>query len=94
DSENLRDPGMDAPPGDVVLRLAELAVSCTVDATADRPTMAHIVNELQAVREEVVGREELSAATKVDAQVEKMKNAEVNVLSLDAEFDFVIHQFA
>ncbi|CAI5996439.1 unnamed protein product [Closterium sp. NIES-65] len=68
DSESLKDPRMDSPE-DAVLRVAELAVSCTVERTASRPSMALIATQLQAVREEVVGKNELSAASKVDAQV-------------------------
>ncbi|CAI5996441.1 unnamed protein product [Closterium sp. NIES-65] len=94
DSESLRDPRMDTSPKDAVLRVAELAVSCTVERTASRPSMAHIATQLQAVREEVAGKEELGAATKVDAQVQEMKNAVANVLSLDAEIDLIAQQFS
>ncbi|CAI5515877.1 unnamed protein product [Closterium sp. Naga37s-1] len=69
---SLKDPTMDAP-GDAVLRVAELAVSCTVDRTASRPSMAHIATQLQAVREEVAGREELREALKVDTEVQEMR---------------------
>ncbi|CAI5996449.1 unnamed protein product [Closterium sp. NIES-65] len=71
-SASLKDPTMDAP-GDAVLRVAELAVSCTVDRTASRPSMAHIATQLQAVREEVAGREELREALKVDTEVQEMR---------------------
>ncbi|GJP48856.1 hypothetical protein CLOM_g8134 [Closterium sp. NIES-68] len=57
---------MDAPD-DAVLRLAQLALSCTVERTASRPSMAGIAKELLAVRDEVVGSL-LSAAIKVDEQ--------------------------
>ncbi|CAI5467680.1 unnamed protein product [Closterium sp. Yama58-4] len=80
---------MDAPPGDAVLRVAELAESCTVEHTAGRPSMALIATQLHAVREEVAGRQELGAAAKVDAQVEKMKSAVGSVLSLDTEINFI-----
>ncbi|CAI5986684.1 unnamed protein product [Closterium sp. NIES-64] len=65
---------MDATPWDVVLRLDELAVSCTVERTASHPSIAHIANHLQAVREEVAGKEESGAAIKVDEQVQEMKD--------------------
>ncbi|CAI5477149.1 unnamed protein product [Closterium sp. Yama58-4] len=61
----LKDPSMDAPD-DAVLRLAQLALSCTAERTASRPRMADIANELQGIRHKVVGKEELSAAVKVD----------------------------
>ncbi|CAI5507687.1 unnamed protein product [Closterium sp. Naga37s-1] len=66
-AESLKHPTMDAAPGDVVQHLAELAVNCTVERTASHPNMALIAKELQAVRDEVVGKEESGAAIKVDA---------------------------
>ncbi|CAI5982914.1 unnamed protein product [Closterium sp. NIES-64] len=49
---------MDAPE-DVLLRISHLALTCTVARTASRPTMGDVANELQAVRNEVEGKEEL-----------------------------------
>ncbi|CAI7862154.1 unnamed protein product, partial [Closterium sp. NIES-53] len=60
---SLTDPTMDAP-ADAVLRVAQISLTCTMERTAARPSMAHIANELQSIREEVVGKEELSAAVK------------------------------
>ncbi|CAI5467665.1 unnamed protein product [Closterium sp. Yama58-4] len=88
DIESLRDPRMDAPE-DAVVRVAELAVSCTVERTASRPSMALIANELQAVREEVAGKKELCAAIKVDAQVQEMKDAVVGVESLETQLRMI-----
>ncbi|CAI5526670.1 unnamed protein product [Closterium sp. Naga37s-1] len=65
DSGSLKHPTMDAPP-DVVLHVAQLALTCTAERTAARPSMAHIANELQSIREEVVGKVELIAAVKVE----------------------------
>ncbi|CAI5967768.1 unnamed protein product [Closterium sp. NIES-65] len=87
DVESLKHPTMDAP-GDVLLRVAELAVSCTVERTASRPSMAHIAKELQAVRE-VAGKKEFSAAVKVDAQVQEMKDAFAGVGSLEAQLQMI-----
>ncbi|CAI5462958.1 unnamed protein product [Closterium sp. Yama58-4] len=78
---------MDAP-ADAVLRVAQFALSCTVERTAARPSMAHVANELQAIREEWVGKEELSAAVKVDAEVQEMKDF-VGVNSLDTELQMI-----
>ncbi|CAI7862136.1 unnamed protein product [Closterium sp. NIES-54] len=64
---------MDAPD-DAVLRLAQLALRCTVQRTASRPSMEDIANELQEIRDEVVGKEELSAAIKVDEQAKEMRS--------------------
>ncbi|CAI5526614.1 unnamed protein product [Closterium sp. Naga37s-1] len=85
--DSLKHPTMDAP-ADAVMRVAQLALSCTAERTAARPSMAHVANELQAIREEVVGKEELSAAVKVDVQV-KEKEAVASVLSLDEQLQFL-----
>ncbi|CAI5495812.1 unnamed protein product [Closterium sp. Naga37s-1] len=69
----LKDESMDALD-DAVLRLAQLALRCTVQRTASRPNMATIANELQGIRHEVVGKEVLSAAVKVDEQAEGMRS--------------------
>ncbi|CAI5480322.1 unnamed protein product [Closterium sp. Yama58-4] len=87
DVGSLKHPTMDAP-AEAVLRVAKLAIICTAERTATRPSMAHIANELQAIREEVVGKEELSAAVKVDAQVQE-KEVLGSVLSLDEELQFI-----
>ncbi|GJP49267.1 hypothetical protein CLOM_g8502 [Closterium sp. NIES-68] len=80
----LKDLGMEAPD-DAVLRLAQLALSCTVERTASRPSLADVAKELLAVRNEVVGREELSAAIKVDKQAQEMITASSLVKSMDAQ---------
>ncbi|CAI5462951.1 unnamed protein product [Closterium sp. Yama58-4] len=87
DLGSLNHPTMDAP-ADAVLRVARLALSCTVERTATRPSMAHVANELQAIREEVVGKEELSVAVKVDAQVQE-KEVVANVLSFDEQLQII-----
>ncbi|CAI5525482.1 unnamed protein product, partial [Closterium sp. Naga37s-1] len=87
DRESLKDPTMDAP-ADAVLRVAQLALSCTAERTADRPSMLQVANELQAIREEWVGKEELSAAVKVDAQVQEMKDV-VGVNSLNTALQMI-----
>ncbi|CAI5462917.1 unnamed protein product [Closterium sp. Yama58-4] len=90
---SLKDPKLDAP-ADAVLRVAQLALSCTGERTAGRPSMAQIANELQAIRDEVVGKEELSAAVKVDNQVQEMKDAFAGIESLDAEIQMIGDSFA
>ncbi|CAI7842948.1 unnamed protein product, partial [Closterium sp. NIES-53] len=69
---SLNDLSMDAPD-DAVLRLAQLALSCTVERTASRPNMAGMANELQKIRDEVVGKEEPVAAAKVDDRAQEIK---------------------
>ncbi|CAI7788505.1 unnamed protein product [Closterium sp. NIES-54] len=87
DSGSLKHPTMDAPP-DVVLHVAQLALTCTAERTAARPSMAHIANELQSIREEVVGKVELIAAVKVDTQVQE-KEFFASVLSLDEQLQIL-----
>ncbi|GJP35821.1 hypothetical protein CLOM_g20344 [Closterium sp. NIES-68] len=84
----LKNPNMDAPE-DALLRLAQLAVSCTVERTASRPSMADIANELQAVRNAVAGREELRAAVKVD-EVRERNHLE-RVRSLNSDLEIIGH---
>ncbi|CAI7790733.1 unnamed protein product [Closterium sp. NIES-53] len=69
---DLKDPSMESPE-DAVLRVAELALWCTGERTARRPSMGDIANELLAVRNEVAGREESSAAQQVDAEVHEKR---------------------
>ncbi|CAI5516574.1 unnamed protein product [Closterium sp. Naga37s-1] len=89
DTESLKDARMDAPPGDAVLHVADLAVSCTVERTASRPSMALIATQLQAVREEVAGKKEFCAAIKVDAQIQEMKDAVAGVESLETQLRMI-----
>ncbi|GJP35818.1 hypothetical protein CLOM_g20341 [Closterium sp. NIES-68] len=84
---HLKDSSMEAPE-DVLLHLAELAVGCTAERTASRPGMADIANKLQAVRNAVAGREELSAAVKVDVEVRERKNLE-RVRSLNSDLEII-----
>ncbi|CAI5477867.1 unnamed protein product [Closterium sp. Yama58-4] len=83
DTPALKDLSMDAPD-DAVLRLAKLALSCTKERSADRPSMASIANELLAIRNEVMGIEELGAAIKVDMQAQKMESAISSEKGMDA----------
>ncbi|CAI5489940.1 unnamed protein product, partial [Closterium sp. Naga37s-1] len=84
----LKDVRMDAPD-DAVLRLAQLALRCTVQRTASRPSMADIANELQGIRHEVVGKEELSAAVKVDELAEERRIGMSLRKSLGAELEAI-----
>ncbi|GJP58598.1 hypothetical protein CLOP_g747 [Closterium sp. NIES-67] len=89
----LKDPKMDAP-GDAVLRVVYLAVSCTEERTASRPSMAHVANELQAIRDEVAGKDELRAAVKVDAQLLEMKSTFKGVTSFEDELRMIGESFS
>ncbi|GJP37209.1 hypothetical protein CLOM_g21642 [Closterium sp. NIES-68] len=54
DAESIKDPRLDAP-SDVILRLARLALSCTATPVAGRPSMARILSDLMAMKEEFLG---------------------------------------
>ncbi|CAI5999145.1 unnamed protein product [Closterium sp. NIES-65] len=71
-------------PNDAVMRLAKLALSCTVQRSADRPSMADIANQLLVIKNEVMGTEELSAALKVDVQAQKLDSAISSEKGMDA----------
>ncbi|CAI5952063.1 unnamed protein product [Closterium sp. NIES-65] len=88
DLAGLKSSGMDAPK-EVLLRLTQLAVSCTVDRTANRPTMGDVANELQAVRNEVWGKEEVRGAVKVDVENEERMSAHRIHQSLDEAIDSI-----
>ncbi|CAI5459760.1 unnamed protein product [Closterium sp. Yama58-4] len=84
----LKNPCVDVSE-EVLLRLTQLAVSCTVGRTASRPTMGDIANELQAIRNEVAGKEEVSAAVKVDEEVVERLSVFRNLKTLDEEIDLI-----
>ncbi|GJP67885.1 hypothetical protein CLOP_g24644 [Closterium sp. NIES-67] len=93
DLGSLTDSNVEAP-GDAVLRLTQLAISCTVERTASRPSMAHIANQLKAIREEVAGKDELSAAVKVDAQVQEMKDTFGDVDAFEESLKMIGERFS
>ncbi|CAI5527887.1 unnamed protein product [Closterium sp. Naga37s-1] len=76
-------------PDDVLLRISHLALTCTVARTASRPTMGGVANELQAVRNEVGGKEEVRAAVKVDEEDEERNNVVKKQSSLTEELNLI-----
>ncbi|CAI5939947.1 unnamed protein product [Closterium sp. NIES-64] len=74
---------------EVLLRLTQLALTCTVDRTASRPTMGDVANELLVIKNEVGGKEEVSAAVKVDEENEERKSAYTALKTLDEEIDLI-----
>ncbi|CAI5505039.1 unnamed protein product, partial [Closterium sp. Naga37s-1] len=65
----LRDPRMEAPD-DITIRLAHLAVTCTAMPTASRPSMSRVAQDLEAIREEVGGRDaRVRAAARIDEKL-------------------------
>ncbi|CAI5506189.1 unnamed protein product [Closterium sp. Naga37s-1] len=88
-SGGLKEMDMDAPD-DAVLRLAHLALSCTAERTASRPNMSYVASELQGIRHEVVGKEELSAAVKVDELAKERRIGMSLRKSLGAELEAIV----
>ncbi|CAI7866720.1 unnamed protein product [Closterium sp. NIES-53] len=88
-SGGLKEMDMDAPD-DAVLRLAQLAFSCTAEGTASRPNMSYVANELRGIRHEVVGKEELSAAVKVDELAKERRIGISLRKSLGAELEAIV----
>ncbi|CAI5508396.1 unnamed protein product [Closterium sp. Naga37s-1] len=88
-SGGLKEMDMDAPD-DAVLRLAQLAFSCTAERTASRPNMSYVASELRGIRHEVVGKEELSAAVKVDELAKERRIGISLRKSLGAELEAIV----
>ncbi|CAI5992545.1 unnamed protein product [Closterium sp. NIES-64] len=63
-----KDPHLDAP-GDLLLRLARLALTCTAMPTASRPTMGRVLGDLLGMKEEVGGAEAHRAACRIDREI-------------------------
>ncbi|CAI5500114.1 unnamed protein product [Closterium sp. Naga37s-1] len=76
-------------PDDLLLCLTRLALTCTVARTASRPTMGSVANELQAVRNEVGGKEEVRAAKKVDEEDEERNSVVKEQPSLTEELNLI-----
>ncbi|CAI7859248.1 unnamed protein product, partial [Closterium sp. NIES-53] len=59
-----------AAPGDIITRLAKLAISCTAMPTASRPSMSRVAQDLEALGAEVGGGvASASGAAMVDAMI-------------------------
>ncbi|CAI6008981.1 unnamed protein product [Closterium sp. NIES-65] len=81
-----KDPHLVAPD-DLLLRLAHLALACTAMPTASRPTMAQVVGQLQAMEQQVAGREVDRAAVRIDREIEGVAGA----ADFDAELARAMH---
>ncbi|CAI7891111.1 unnamed protein product [Closterium sp. NIES-53] len=85
-SPTFKDPHLVAPD-DLLLCLARLALTCTAMPTASRPTMAQAVGQLQAMEQEVAGREVDRAAVRIDREIEGAAGA----ADFDAELARAMH---
>ncbi|GJP74243.1 hypothetical protein CLOP_g4859 [Closterium sp. NIES-67] len=86
---SLRDPRMAAPDG-IILRLAQLAVSCTAMPTASRPSMSRVAHDLEALRAEVgSGDARAAAAARVDEMMVEVRP----VRTIDQELELLEKRF-
>ncbi|CAI5983195.1 unnamed protein product [Closterium sp. NIES-65] len=68
DVASFKDPRLEGP-ADVILRLAELALSCTAMPTASRPDMMRIIGGLKAMRAELTGGDVDERAIRIDSEL-------------------------
>ncbi|CAI5460415.1 unnamed protein product [Closterium sp. Yama58-4] len=68
DVASFKDPRLEGP-ADVILRLAELALSCTAMPTASRPDMMRIIGDLKAIRAELTGGDVDERAVRIDSEL-------------------------
>ncbi|CAI7788871.1 unnamed protein product, partial [Closterium sp. NIES-54] len=68
DVASFKDPRLEGP-ADVILRLAELALSCTAMPTASRPDMMRIIGDLNAMRAELTGSDVDERAVRIDSEL-------------------------
>ncbi|CAI7781362.1 unnamed protein product [Closterium sp. NIES-53] len=71
-ADTIKDPRLDGP-NHIILRLARFALSCTTMPVTTRPTMARIVSELTAMKEECFGPETDPVLENVDRHLEDMR---------------------
>ncbi|CAI5516464.1 unnamed protein product [Closterium sp. Naga37s-1] len=81
-----KDPHLNAPD-DFVLRMARLALACTAMPTASRPSMARVLGDLLAMKDEILGAEEHRAACRIDREI----GNSADPVDFDAEMARVEH---
>ncbi|GJP56543.1 hypothetical protein CLOM_g15606 [Closterium sp. NIES-68] len=86
----LGDPSL-AAPDDIIKRITQLAVSCTAMPTASRPSMLRVVQDLEALREEVGGGD---ARARVSARIDAMLVSQESRRSMEEDLALVAEQFA
>ncbi|GJP64678.1 hypothetical protein CLOP_g21645 [Closterium sp. NIES-67] len=85
----LADPRM-AAPDDVIRCIAQLAVSCTAMPTASRPSIAHVAQDLEALRAEMGGGDERARAS---ARIDEKLLSQQPVRSMAEDLALVEQQF-
>ncbi|CAI5963776.1 unnamed protein product [Closterium sp. NIES-65] len=72
DADTIKDPRLDAP-NDVILKLARFALSCTATPVATRPSMARILSDLIAMKEEFLGADVDPVLVNIDSDLADRK---------------------
>ncbi|CAI5970325.1 unnamed protein product [Closterium sp. NIES-64] len=78
DAGAMRDPQLEAPD-DLVLRMARLALRCTVMPTASRPSISRVLGELLVMKEEFLGQDEDRMAARIDRELESSENVNLSM---------------
>ncbi|CAI7802128.1 unnamed protein product [Closterium sp. NIES-53] len=81
-----KDRHLDAPD-DLVLRMARLALACTAMPTASRPSMARVLGDLLAMKDEILGAEVHRAACRIDREI----SSSAELVDFDVEMARVEH---
>ncbi|CAI5513256.1 unnamed protein product [Closterium sp. Naga37s-1] len=71
-AQAIKDPRLDAP-NDVILKLARFALSCTATPVATRPSMARILSDLIAMKEEFLGPDQDPLVVRIDSDLENRR---------------------
>ncbi|CAI5458711.1 unnamed protein product [Closterium sp. Yama58-4] len=71
-AQAIKDPRLDAP-NDVVLKLTRFALSCTAMPVATRPSMARILSDLIAMKEEFLGADPDPLVVRIDSDLENRR---------------------
>ncbi|CAI5482257.1 unnamed protein product [Closterium sp. Yama58-4] len=71
-AQAIKDPRLDAP-NDLILKLARFALSCTATPVATRPSMARILSDLTAMKEEFLGPDPDPLVVRIDSDLENRR---------------------
>ncbi|CAI5963774.1 unnamed protein product [Closterium sp. NIES-65] len=71
-AQAIKDPRLDAP-NDLILKLTRFALSCTATPVATRPSMARILSDLIATKEEFLGPDPDPLVVRIDSDLENRR---------------------
>ncbi|CAI5530070.1 unnamed protein product [Closterium sp. Naga37s-1] len=85
DSASVVNGDLNAPHA-VASKLVEISLSCVAKLVSNRPTMSHVLVELEALRRELMGGRQERVARQLDAQVQR---ASLDCSQLEAELEMI-----